>query len=260
MLPKKPFAEGRTAEMYDWKPGLVLKLYREWCPPGWVEYEARIARAVDAAGVSAPHTGEIVEIDGRRGIEYERVNGPSMIEALAAQWWKLPALARRLAALHLEMHAAQPQGLPRQRDNLRADILKAQDLPGALKKKALDRLDSLPDGDRLCHGDFHPGNVLISPGGAVVIDWMTACAGHPAADVARTRLLLSVGDPPGGFLLRLLVFVMRGLLYRIYLSEYRRRSPEVVRLSDAYLPILAAARLSENITPERDPLLRIVER
>jgi hypothetical protein len=40
---RPPIAEGRTAEIYLWDENHVLKLYRDWCPPDWVEYEARIA-------------------------------------------------------------------------------------------------------------------------------------------------------------------------------------------------------------------------
>ena len=38
-----PIAEGRTAEVFPWETGLVLKLYRDWCPPDWVERELMIA-------------------------------------------------------------------------------------------------------------------------------------------------------------------------------------------------------------------------
>ncbi len=49
----KPIALGRTAEVYPWADGQVLKLFR----PRWgkqaAEFEARIARAVYAAGLPA---------------------------------------------------------------------------------------------------------------------------------------------------------------------------------------------------------------
>lgn len=38
-----------------WNKGHVLKLYRDWCPPNWVEDEAQVARAIYEAG-------EIVEV------------------------------------------------------------------------------------------------------------------------------------------------------------------------------------------------------
>ena len=42
----EPIAEGRTAEVYGWKEGWVLKLFRDRCSADSVNYEARIAGVV----------------------------------------------------------------------------------------------------------------------------------------------------------------------------------------------------------------------
>ena len=47
-------------------------------------------------------------------------------------------------------------------------------------------IDKLADGDTLCHGDFHPGNILLSGDGAFIIDFMNVCCGNYLYDVART--------------------------------------------------------------------------
>jgi hypothetical protein len=46
----KPIAQGLTAEVYVWDEMRILKLFRDGWSPGQVEYEARIARVVHAAG------------------------------------------------------------------------------------------------------------------------------------------------------------------------------------------------------------------
>ncbi len=46
------------------------------------------------------------------------------------------------------------------------------------REKVLSILDELPDGDILCHGDFHPGNIFISEGQTIAIDFMNICKGH----------------------------------------------------------------------------------
>jgi thiamine kinase-like enzyme len=52
------------------------------------------------------------------------------------------------------------------------------------------KLQSLPRGKALCHGDFNPTNVIITPKGDWrVIDWSHVRLGDPLADVARTYLL-----------------------------------------------------------------------
>jgi hypothetical protein len=77
-----PFAQGRTAEIFLWDGDHVLKLYHDWCPSDWVENEARIACAIHDAGIPSPAAGKIVEVNGRRGLLYERINGISMLQEI----------------------------------------------------------------------------------------------------------------------------------------------------------------------------------
>jgi aminoglycoside phosphotransferase (APT) family kinase protein len=55
------------------------------------------------------------------------------------------------------------------------------------KSTILASLGELPNGNVICHGDFHPKNVLITTEGPVIIDWADATLGHPLADVDRRR-------------------------------------------------------------------------
>jgi hypothetical protein len=108
-------------------------------------------------------------------------------------------------------------------------------------------------------GDYHPGNVLLTKSGPIVIDWMTASTGSPWTDVARTSLLLSIGAKAAGKQVRPIIRTVIKLYHRTYLNHYRRRKPDTEKEMDRWTPAIAAARLSENILPEREALIRIVE-
>ena len=43
----------------------------------------------------------------------------------------------------------------------------------------------------LCHGDLHPGNVVLTDDGPMLVDWFDAGRGDPLADVARSTLLIA---------------------------------------------------------------------
>ena len=58
------------------------------------------------------------------------------------------------------------------------------------RRDLLDGIADMPDGDRLCHGDFHPMNILGEASQPVIIDWLDARRGDPAADVCRSYLLM----------------------------------------------------------------------
>lgn len=55
------------------------------------------------------------------------------------------------------------------------------------------RLERVPNAGRLLHLDYHPRNVLVTPGRVEgVIDWTNALAGPPHMDLARSRAILRV--------------------------------------------------------------------
>jgi Ser/Thr protein kinase RdoA (MazF antagonist) len=258
-LTSAPIAEGRTAELYSWDQQHVLKLYRDWCPPDWVEYEARIARAIYEAGIPSPAAGEIVEVKGRRGLIYQRIEGISMLRDMNARPWMILNHGRSLAELHREINQKSINGLPSYKDRLRFDIHNTQHLRENLQSKALAMLEVLPLGENVCHGDFHPGNIILTPAGPIVIDWMTASAGSPWADVARTSLLLNIGPKSAGKLVNPVIRIAIRLYYRAYLSRYHALVPDTKNELSRWLPVIAAARLNEEIPPEREALIKMVE-
>jgi aminoglycoside phosphotransferase (APT) family kinase protein len=260
ILLDKPIAVGRTAEVYAWGERQVLKLYRDWCPSHWVDFEARIGRVVQDAGLPVPAVGDIMEIYGRRGLVYERLEGVSMFRTIVARPWTIIRFGRLTAELHAAMHAIlAPSDLPGQRDRLKGAIERAQSLPDDLKRKTLAVLETLPDSDRLCHGDFHPDNVLMTPRGPIVIDWMTAMRGDPLGDVARTVLLMTVGEPPTGILIRLLTRLMRSWMRAAYLKRYFELRPAGREQLNRWRGVTYAARLAENIKGEPGQLIPFIE-
>jgi hypothetical protein len=81
-----------------------------------------------------------------------------------------------------------------------------EDVAGELDPAAYDALRSTIDVHRgwrdavgrspvLCHGDVHPGNVLMSGSGAMLVDWDLMCVANPAWDHA---MLTSFADRWGG--------------------------------------------------------------
>jgi uncharacterized protein (TIGR02172 family) len=257
----KPMALGRTAEVYAWGEQQVLKLYRDWCPPEWVDFEARVGRIVQEAGLPVPTIGDLVEVNGRCGLVYERLEGVSMLKMLIAKPWTVARFGRLTAELHAAMHTIEsPHDLPGQRDRLKRAIERTQALSDDLRRKTLDILNACPDGDRLCHGDFHPDNVLMTPRGPIIIDWMTATRGDPLGDVARTDLLMTVGEPPTGALIRLLTRLMRGVVRSAYLNRYFQLRPARRDELAKWRVMTFAARLEEDIPGEAERLIGFVER
>ena len=155
-------SRGRTAEIYSWKDGQVLKLYLDKYPFGDAEHEARITEAAYKAGLPVPAVKEVVEVMGRAGIVFERVEGPIMSKVVASKPWRLSHYASMMAELHARMHSCQIPGLPSQREYLKTIIRDRISLPVHMKKTLLELLEQLSNGNALCHLDFHPDNIIVS--------------------------------------------------------------------------------------------------
>lgn len=155
------------------------------------------------------------------------------------------------------MHACPASGPLALKRRLEDRIRRVRSLPASLQESVLATLAALPDGGALCHGDFHPGNVILSPRGPVIIDWVDVSIGPPLADVARTLLLATVGAPPG-ILRRASVAALRAVFRRTYLTRYAAIRPfDRAELPRWMIPV-AAARLAEGVPGEEPYLLRFL--
>ncbi|HSB65976.1 MAG TPA: aminoglycoside phosphotransferase family protein [Anaerolineales bacterium] len=253
-----PIATGFTAEVYAWKQGWVLKLFNLGIPRPVVEQEAHLARLVELSGLPVPAVGEVVEIDGRFGVEYGRVEGVNMLQKLIQQPWGLAKLARQLAEIQAHMHQIKIPAMPSIRATWERKIKRAVLLPNEVRSAALDALERLAEQDVLCHGDFHPNNILLAAHGPVIIDWIDAARGSPILDVARSTLLFAGGAVPPG--VPPSIKMLRGWFYHIYLKRYMQLNPINRRELEEWIPVAAAARLDENIHIDEERLLSLAKR
>ncbi len=260
---------GRTAEIFEWEKGYVVKLFLRGFSRETIEREARVGRVINELGLPVPKVIELIEVNGRCGIVFERAgSGRTMLQEFAAKPWRLSSSLRVFTDLHFEMHRHSVPELPPLRRRLAERIrrITGADVPGDLRELAerakaagLAELEKLPEDDKLCHGDFHPDNIIMSPRGPVIIDWSDAAKGDPAADVARTRLLISVGAPVKGRMSGSLVESVRKRALSLYLKLYLERSHISLESIDAWGLPVALARITEDIPGERDQLMALIK-
>ena len=247
MLELELLAEGRTAEVFAYGEGRVVKLDRpDW--NGLSEFEGTVLADLADAGLPVARPHGTVTLDGRSGLILDRVEGPSLLEVLlASSPERAEQLAERFAALQLQINAMAVAGLPDLVPRLRREV--EDSVPdAALCAELLALLAELDDGVRgVCHFDFHPMNVLTGPDGWVVIDWLTVAAGPPAADLARTLVLF------GRWSTEPAVTFMRAV--RRVGSD--RRGLDDERL-DAWVRVAAGARRSEGFEGEDATWLSLV--
>jgi tRNA A-37 threonylcarbamoyl transferase component Bud32 len=105
-------------------------VFRRFKDGGHPAREAAVMQHARARGFPVPHVIEVRD----DGLVLERIDGPTMLEDLQQRPWRAFRDAQALARLHSCLH----------------------EIPF--------------EGNGLIHLDLHPGNVLLSPRGPVVID------------------------------------------------------------------------------------------
>lgn len=203
--------------------------------------EAEVMEHVRSAGYPVPQVFRV----GPGEMVLERVEGPTMLEAIEARVWQVDRHARVLADLDTRLHDLTPP----------ADL-------AAHPSAAL-------AGNAIVHQDLHPGNVLLSPEGPVVIDWTNARRADPDADVALTWLLMAafdhdLGPVTGSLPQRLVSRIERAAEPRLRARLVRTFLRASGRLDQArtLLPAIAAHRLHDpNVRPgEADAIRALVAR
>jgi Ser/Thr protein kinase RdoA (MazF antagonist) len=197
-----------------------------------------------------------MQIDGRNGLVMERVDGVDGLTAAMQKPWRIWSIGRGIGRLHRRLsQVTAPVELPAFSDRTRL-ILEHPPFPDTYRARLLALLESAPSGAALCHMDFHPGNIMETARGPVVIDFANAQSGHPLCDHIQSLLLLTVGVPAEvGFRERMLILAGRKLITRAYRSGYGKVDKrEFARLR----PLVIAQRMADRIPEELPGLERML--
>jgi uncharacterized protein (TIGR02172 family) len=254
--------KGMTAEVYEWGRDKVLKLYFDRFRDDWIKREAKIGYIVHQSGVSSPAVFDIVDIDGRKGLIFQRIFGKTVISHIETEPWKVYNYALQLAGLHFKMHKCSADGLPSQKERFAYTLKRSSEILGDKESRILDYIESLPNGESVCHGDLHFNNIIVTDNKLVAIDWNSAYTGNPLGDVARTCMIISSPAMPPGTsnIMAILTQYTKWLIYWTYLNEYMRLAKVKFEDIDAWTLPVAAAKLKDKVPGEEKWLMDIINK
>lgn len=195
--------EGASAEVHAWAPGQVVKLFKSGASRRLSWHEVQMTHAVFAAGGPAPEVLGMATLEGRFGLVLPRLEGPTLLQLLRSGAVTRGQAGAILASLCRAVHATPPP----------PDVLSLHDwmdawlryspgrLPAYVATGVLALIERLQPGDGLCHGDLHPGNVIMTPEGPRLVDWSGTVRGPAALDLGFSHVLLTelapeVADDP----------------------------------------------------------------
>lgn len=257
----KMIGQGNTAEIYKLDDNKILKLFRSGLYKGIIEREYQNGIYIQKQLLDCvPKVYEMVEINGRYGIIYQEIKGKDMLKIMFTSLWKINSYAKELAHYHLYIQKPVKDNICTLKEKLEEDLNSVNILSDQNIEIVKTYLKQLPEGNELCHFDFHPGNIMIANNKAFFLDWMTVCKRDACADVARTCIMLKYGEVAHApWIIRKLISTFQKHIYKIYIKEYLTISNRNIEDVNKWELPVAAARLRELLSEnEKQVLLQLV--
>lgn len=203
--------------------------------------EALNQARVEHTGLNIPKIKAVTMIDGKWAIVSEYIKGKTLDRLMAENPDKKHEYMEMFVDLQIKVQSCTCPLLPKLKDKMSRKISQA-DLDATTRYDLHTRLEGMPRHNKLCHGDFNPGNIIITDDGTpYILDWSHATQGNASADVARTYLLFWLnGDIEGA---------------EEYLDLFCAKSGTDKQYVQKWMPIVAASQSVKGNAKEREFLL-----
>lgn len=203
--------------------------------------EALNQARVEHTGLNIPKIKAVTMIDGKWAIVSEYIKGKTLDRLMAENPDNKHEYMEMFVDLQIKVQSCTCPLLPKLKDKMSRKISQA-DLDATTRYDLHTRLEGMPKHNKLCHGDFNPGNIIITDDGTpYILDWSHATQGNASADVARTYLLFWLnGDIDGA---------------EEYLDLFCAKSGTDKQYVQKWMPIVAASQSVKGNAKEREFLL-----
>ncbi len=192
----KIISRGRRSEIFYYTYSTVLKLNDREFSTARIYAEFTKTKAVfDSKVIKVPEPLEVVTVENRTGIVFQKINGTALMELFQKKPWLYFSYTKKVCLLHKKLHEHQLGGLPSQVDEFKSILQESMLLTAPQKNRLLEILHKKYV-SKLCHGDFHHGNIMHAGNEHFIIDWMDAFSGSCMLDVALTAVNTMVSTAP----------------------------------------------------------------
>lgn len=219
----------------------TVKLFNEEFHKADVLNEALNHARVEETGLNIPKLYGVTTFEGKWAIILEYIEGKTLAELMEENPDKKAEYIELLVDIQLEMHSKTNAMLPKLKDKMNRKI-SATDLDATTRYELHTRLEGMPKHKKVCHGDFNPSNIVITPDGVpYIIDWAHATQGNASADAARTYLLFCLENDKESA--------------EKYLDAFCKKSDTAKQYVQKWMPIVAASQSVKGNADEREFLL-----
>ena len=235
----------RTSKTVYRDGDLAIKLFNSDFSKADILNEALNQARVEETALNIPKVVEVAKFDGKWAIVSEYIEGETLAELMAKNPSKYDEYLDMFVDLQMTVHAQKAPLLGKLKDKMNRKISQTT-LDATARYDLHTRLEGMPKNLKVCHGDFNPSNIIITPDNVpYIIDWAHATQGNASADVARTYLLFWLeGNIEGA---------------EKYLNLFCKKSDTAKQYVQKWLPIVAASQSVKGNEKEREFLLSWVD-
>ena len=166
-----------------------IKLFDKDFSKADVLNEALNLARVEDTELNVPKILEVTMVDGSWVIVYEYIEGKTLTEIIAEDPENIHKYMDLMIDLQITVNNQKCPLLAKLRDKMFRKI-SLTNFDDAVKYELHTHLDGMPRHNKVCHGDFRPSNIIITPDNTpYIIDWSHATQGNASADIARTYLV-----------------------------------------------------------------------
>ena len=174
---------------------VAYKLFNKSYSPYQAYREAMLQCMAAEAGINVPKIHGVIEVDDRLAIVSDYIEGDTVAELMEENPAKKDKYLALLADTQLELLSHTAYDVRKLTQSIEHDIKALTQLDEVKRYELMTLLSSMPDHDKLCHGNFGPENVIIDGMDKVfIVDWVAAARGNAGADMAKTYLKLTLNS------------------------------------------------------------------
>jgi len=222
-----------------------IKLFRPGYLKSDVLNEALNQARIEEVDLNTPKLLEVTMINDQWAIVSEYIEGKTLHELMEENPDKMNEYIDYFVDLQIKIHSQKCPLLTKLRDKMFRKI-SLTDFDLNIKFELQTHLDGMPRHNKVCHGDFRPDNVIITPDGVpYIIDWSHVTQGNASADVARTYLIT--------------ILTGKKEIAEYYINTFCAKTNTERKYVEKWLRIVAASQSVKGNAEEREFLERIVD-
>ena len=223
----------------------VIKVFENVYSKADVLNEALGQARVEETGLHVPQLLEVLKVDGKWAIVSEFIEGKTLAVLMEENPDRLEEYLDLFVRLQMEVHEKRAPLLNKLKDKMNRKISESE-LDATTRYELHTRLEGMPKHVKVCHGDFNPSNIIITPEGVpYILDWSHVTQGNASADVARTYLLFCLAGKED--------------VAKQYLDRFCALSDTARQYVQTWMPIVAASQSVKGNREERSFLLSWID-